>query len=337
MLRADTFLERGGNGRDADLIATLAPFDSLAAFIINTDLNVVACNEGAIKAFEIQDGAHLGSFKLSEEAQLILSEGLDAVFKEDGTPLRLLQVDSPTKTGPALFQIRKINVADQHGPGVALVITTQCHWQEIIGQILKEIFKLTLAEQGVVRGLVEGLSASAIAAERGTGEGTVRGQIKSVMAKMNARSQSEVIRLVLSLRDISKGSQEMRSLQHPLPARVSEGWIQAEVWKPFKTLILPDGRKMDYHDMGPVTGRPVLCSHMGYCLARWHAPMIMLAYRHSLRVICPIRPGYGLSDNIDPKASVLDAVRADTRYLLENLGIERLPYLAQGNEVPQVS
>lgn len=332
--RADTFLARHRDGdTQPDLGATLAPFDSLAAFIISKDLNVVACNDGAKLAYSAEIGAPLEALKLPQNAKELLADGLKSIFGNAGGTLRLLNLDSPTKTGPALFQIRKVPGANKAETGVALVITTQYHWQDVIGKILEEIFKLTLAEQGVVRGLVEGMDAKTIASERGTSEGTVRGQIKSLLSKMNARTQSEVIRLVLSLRDISEGSHVSPAMPNTAPLRVTDEWLQSEVWKPFKTLILPDGRKMDYHEMGPVTGRPVLYSHMGYAMVRWHAPMIKLAYRHSLRFICPIRAGYGQSDNLGPKADVLDAARNDTLFLLAHLGIKRLPYLTQGNDL----
>ncbi len=332
--RAATFLARSGDGSaQPDLAATLAPFESLAAFIISKDLSIVACNDGAKKAYAAKTGASMETLELSQDAKDVLANGLKSIFGNDGANQRLLHLESPTKTGPALFQIRKVLGVDHQETGVALVITTQYHWLDVIGKILEEIFKLTSAEQGVVRGLVEGMDAKSIAAERGTSEGTVRGQIKSLMSKMNARTQSEVIRLVLSLRDISEGSSPNPPHPNSAPLLVTDDWLQSEVWKPFKTIILPDGRKMDYHDMGPVTGRPVLYSHMGYCLARWHAPMIKLAYRHSLRIICPIRAGYGQSDDINEKEDVLATTRADTLFLLELLGIKRLAYLTQGNDL----
>jgi pimeloyl-ACP methyl ester carboxylesterase len=49
-----------------------------------------------------------------------------------------------------------------------------------------------------------------------------------------------------------------------------------------------------------------------------------------LRVIVPIRAGYGQSDQLHPKADVLAACRADTCELLAHLGIARLPYVPQG-------
>lgn len=94
----------------------------------------------------------------------------------------------------------------KRGAKHALVVTTRYHWQTALGQTLEEVFGLTSAEQGVVRALVEVLDVKSISTERGTSASTVRGQIKSILAKMNARTQSEVIRLVMSLRDVSQGA-----------------------------------------------------------------------------------------------------------------------------------
>jgi hypothetical protein len=50
-------------------------------------------------------------------------------------------------------------------------------------------------------------------------------------------------------------------------------------------------------------------------------------------IICLIRPGFSKSDNLDPKADVLETTRQDTLFLLTHLGIKRLPYLTQGNDL----
>jgi len=225
--RSDTFLARGRDG-DAgpDLEATLTPFDNLVAFVIGKELHIVVCNAGAKRAYAAKIGAPLAALHLPGDAREVLAGGLSGIFDGEGAPLRLLHLDSPAKAGPALFQIRKVMGADQQDTSIALIIITQYHWQVVIGNILEEIFKLTAAEQGVVRGLVEGLDAKAVAVECGTSEGTVRGQIKSLMSKMNARSQSEVIHPVLSLRDTSEGSHASTALPHTAPLRVTEDWYR---------------------------------------------------------------------------------------------------------------
>lgn len=332
--RADTFLSRGVVADDVpDLAAILTPFDALAAFIVDRNLQIVASNTGAQQAFGIEEGARLNALNLPHDALDVVQAGLRDVFRKTGSPDRLLKVELSEKLGPALFQIRKLESAGLGGAEHALIVTTRYHWQAALGQTLEEVFGLTAAEQGVVRALVEGHDAKSIAVKRGTSEGTVRGQIKSVLAKMSARTQSEVIRLVMSLRDVSQSVTPLVGQSIRTPVLVTNDWVHAEIWKPFRTLILPDGRRMDYHDMGPVTGAPVLYSHMGYGLVRWHEPMVKLAFSQGLRIICPIRAGYGQSDNIDAKADVLKSTREDTLYLLKHLGIGRLPFVTQGNDL----
>ena len=332
--RADTFLSRGPEAANGpDLAAILKPFDTLAAFVADRSLNVVACNDGAKLSFGIKDGSKLSDFDLTKEAQDALKETIAQVLAATDKPDRLLKMDFPGQRGPALFQIRLLAFDDPLHSEHVLVVTTQYHWQPALGDTLEEVFNLTVAEQGVVRALVEGMDTKAISATRGTSEGTVRGQIKSVLAKMNARTQSEVIRLVLSLRDVSQNADLQAEQTRTAPVLTSSDWLAAEVWKPFASITLPDGRRLDYHDMGPITGAPVLYSHMGYCMARWHKPMLKLLFQHGLRVICPIRAGYGRSDNLDPKEDILKATREDTRHLLSHLGIARLPYVTQGNDL----
>lgn len=332
--RAETFLARGQDVDDGpDLTKMLAPFEDLAAFIIDRDMRIVASNSGAQHALGIEDGTDLDHFHLPHNAQEQLLDTLGTVFATNDQPDRLLRLQFSGDQGPALFQIRGLSERANAAPQYALIVTTQYHWQPALGETLEDVFKLTITEQVVVRALVEGKDAKAIAAERGTSEGTVRGQIKSILAKMNARSQSEVIRLVLSLRDVSQNKPETAAPSAAKSEAVGQDWLSAQVYKPFETLTLPDGRRMDYHDMGPPTGAPILYTHMGYGLARWHAPMIKLAFQLGLRIIVPIRAGYGQSDVLDKNADVLKCGREDALFLLDHLGIQKLPYVCQGNDL----
>lgn len=193
------------------------------------------------------------------------------------------------------------------------------------------MFQLTTAEQNVVRLLIEGQDAKSIAATRATSEGTVRGQIKSITGKMNLRSQKDVVRLVMALGDFPKGATGKETVELATLGP-SENWLESEVWKPFRSVSVPDGRTLMYHDMGPPTGDPVLFSHMGSCMARWSRSMIQMAFERNLRVICPIRAGYGHSDHAKPTADPIETARNDTVFLLESLGISQLPFVAQGSD-----
>lgn len=332
--RAETFLSRASKiDAKPALAATLTPFNSVAAFIVGRDLTVLACNPGAQSVFGIEDGMNLSSMNVEAKAMEILKAGVQDVFTKADDPGRLLKIEFDGQHGPSLFQVRRVAKTALQPDDHALVVSTRYHWQSALGETLQEVFGLTAAEQGVVRAMVEGSDAKAIAAERGTSRGTVRGQIKSVLSKMHARTQSEVIRLVLSLRDVSQTDNVETITADRPPLYEASDCLTAEVWKPFRSVTLPDGRRMYYHDMGPTKGAPVLYSHMGYGMSRWHKPMLKLAFQHGLRIICPIRAGYGQSDNLDPKADILASTRADTLFLLKHLGIARLPYLTQGNDL----
>lgn len=333
--RAEVFLNRG-EAPPPSLSTLLAPFDTLAAAIVDSALTVVACNPGATRAFGLGEGDTLRSIKTDPEALDVFIEALKEIFVRDNKPDRLLKMEVGTKATQTLFQMHRLANPGPDGKPLVLLVTTQYNWHPSVGGTLEEVFQLTKAEQGVVRALVEGLDAKTIATERGTSEGTVRSQIKTILSKMNARSQSEVIRLVLSFRDVAQGL----AVDGKTPATVSPmspltlmDWLDAEVWKPFQVLARPDGRKLYYSDMGPLHGAPVLYSHMGFCAARWSRSMLKLAFRHNLRIICPIRAGYGPSTNLDRGADVVQVTRDDTLALLEHLGITRLPYLTQSSDL----
>lgn len=333
--RADTFLRRdkAGLDKDADINAALAPFASLAAFVVDRAQMVVAANDGSKESFGLEPGISLADGAVPADIYEPLADALTRTLSSSKPTQSLLKVETEASPTPIVFQIRQLPKTGASRDNLALVVTTKYHWNTYLGETLEEVFQLTAAERGIVRALVEGKSSKEISTERGTSEGTVRGQIKTVLSKMNARTQSEVIRLVLNLRDVSPGQRLPSNTVGSTSPLASTTWWRDEIWKPYQTLIMPDGRRMDYHIMGPPTGAPVMYSHMGYCLVRWHEPMVRMLYDLNLRIICPIRAGYGSSENIDPKADVLAETRGDTLFLLQHLGISRLPYLTQGNDL----
>lgn len=332
--RAETFLSRvQRQDAEPDFAEMLARFESLAAFVVNHKHHVVAANTGAEHGFGLETGASLDILDLPGVSLDALYECLALAFRSPEQTDRLIKVDLAKPRGTALFQIHKLPKLPGQNLSYALVVTTQYHWHAALGQTLHDVFQLASAEQAVVRALVEGMDAKTIAKSRGTSEGTVRGQIKSILSKMNARTQSEVIRLVMSLQEVSKTAHPTSDHANSRPDVSPVDWHHAEVWKPFDTLTLPDGRRMDYLDMGPNIGAPILFTHMGYGMARWHRPMIRLAFKLGLRVIVPMRAGYGHSDNVGMTEDILAVTRADTLFLLDHLGIDRLPYVPQGNDL----
>lgn len=336
--RADMFLSRhGSEDQEALLREILEPFDASAAMILNAQLNVVAVNAGAANAYALAEGNDLSDLQLYDAEKEELIRVLTHLARNPQAPARLLNFESMTTGRPVIFHVKRLgglgkgDVANTEG--LVLVVTTEFYWAPELNQTLEEVFTLSSAERSVVQALVEGKDAKAIADLRGTSVDTVRTQIRAILGKTKSRSQSELIRLVLSLRDVIGSKADASRSQTGGNLRLSTDWLDAEVWKPLETMTLADGRQMQYHVQGPADGAPILFSHMGYGQLRWPKPILKLAYRHGLRAISPVRPGYGQSDNVDRTADLLPILRSDTCQLLDHLGIARLPYLTQGNDL----
>lgn len=330
--RAQAILQRGETTQP-ELMDYLRPYNNLAAFLVSRSLRIEAANPGAVTAFGLTIGAGMPDLAIPVEMRDMLIQTLDEVLASTtATPERLLKAELPSKGGTILFRVLRLDDAFAAGP-LALVVSTQFQWRSAISALLGDVFQLTAAEQDVVRRLVAGKDAKTIATERATSEGTTRGQIKSITAKMNLRSQTDIVRLVMTLGDFPKGPAQGPGEDHNM-ADPPNNWLEKEVWKPFRTLTLPDGRRLDYHDMGPLAGHPVLLSHMGSCMVRWPRPMLRLAFRHNLRILCPIRAGYGFSDAASGQSDAFATHRADTAFLLESLGLGPLPFVAQGTDFP---
>jgi DNA-binding CsgD family transcriptional regulator/pimeloyl-ACP methyl ester carboxylesterase len=332
LTRAGALLQRA-EGAQTDLDHHLQPFDNLAALIVNSALQVEAMNTGAQTSLRAQIGASLSDIQCPPDVRDALLQTVKDVLFRPSLTERLLKVDASEKSGFMLFRVMRLDQILPSGPAV-LIASTLLHLQDTLPDLLKSVFHLTEAEQSIVGRLTEGQTAKQIAQLRGVSEGTVRGQIKSILGKMNVGSQSDIIRLTLTLNKFPKGITPRSVAGLRMAPSLSEDWLDAEVWKPFNTCTLPDGRSLVFHDMGPATGTPILFSHMGSCMVRWTRPMLKQAYAHNLRIICPIRAGYGHSDPHNRATDVFDATRADVWHLLTRLGLSRLPYAVQGSDLP---
>lgn len=321
--RAKTFLARF-EPTEPDHASLLKRYDRFAAFIVAQNGIVELANTGAHAVFGLKAGDRLGNAELSEE----VSRNLTAILRQARAASEehqiLLRMDSANQKGAVLMRSQRLAQS-----GSVLIVSTHFQWNTGTDRILAEAYGLTQAERHVVRLLVEGKDTKSISAQRQTTEGTTRGQIKSIISKMNLRSQTDVVRVTAMLGELP-GIEEDTLVK---PA-IQKNWLSQEVWKPFSSTTLPDGRKQAYHDMGPVDGDPVLLSHLGSCMVRWTEPMLRLAFEHKLRVICPIRAGYGQSQLPDGPYDPFDLNTRDTESLLDHLGIVALPYVVQGSDFP---
>jgi pimeloyl-ACP methyl ester carboxylesterase/DNA-binding CsgD family transcriptional regulator len=321
--RAMAFLARL-EPSEPDHASLLKRYDRFAAFIIAQNGTVEMANAGAHAAFGLKAGDRLGSADLSGEVLQKLRAILPEARTASDAHQILLRMESAKQKGSVLWHLQRLPQSAS-----VLVVSTHFQWNSATDKILADAYGLTQAERHVVRLLVEGQDTKSISEQRQTAEGTTRGQIKSVISKMNLRSQTDIVRVTVMLG-------EMPGIEDNTVAKptIYKNWLEQEVWKPFGTNTLPDGRRQTYHDMGPIDGDPVLLSHLGSCMVRWTEPMLRLAFEHRLRVICPIRAGYGQSHLPDAAYDPFELTSRDTAALLDHLGIAALPYVVQGSDYP---
>lgn len=225
-------------------------------------------------------GDRFAQFNLPADVQNALTQLAKEVLKHPKGYEQLLKVETQTRKGTILFRVLRIAHTPDNSPA-ALIVSTHFQWRTAIGGILHSALGVTHAEQGVVRLLAEGQDAKSIANTRGTSVGTVRTQIKSIISKMNLRSQMDVIRFAVTLGTFSKKTEHDDTAYTHLAPELTRHWLEQEVWKPFRSLTLPDGRTSTYHDMGPADGNPVLTSYLGSCMVRWPKSMIQLAFQNN--------------------------------------------------------
>lgn len=347
--RAESILERLDDApRGTPLERILAPFDTTAAMIVNSTLQIVALNSIAEQVFSIQAGdpVDMLPFEENDSDQLMLS--LRRLLRQKSANGKLIHLKSSTDAGRVVVFHAKwcdpswVEDTDPVDTTMlrsshVLLASTELHWPPALDQTLQEVFGLTDAERDIVRALVDGKALKVIARDRGRSLGTVRTQLKSVLSKTRAHSQSELIRVTLSLMDVIERSPELtrkNSNRPPVGTLSSNNQAaQPPAYIPYSTLTLQDGRKLDYLVQGPDDGNPIIFSHMGYGLARWHPPALKLAEQHQLKVVTPVRSGFGKSDPVKKSDDILAVTRNDTLVVMDKLGIERCPYVVQGNDM----
>ncbi|MGD9862159.1 MAG: alpha/beta fold hydrolase [Pseudodonghicola sp.] len=168
-------------------------------------------------------------------------------------------------------------------PDEALVVIEplQVRWSERAEALLARSFGLSPAELDLVRHLMAGRSLRQIAEETHRSEHTVRNQSKSVLAKTGTPSQADLIRLVSVLcREGVEGTEPAG----PGPFGGRRHWLTTAA-----------GRGFEVYEFGPPDGRPVLFLHGMMEALAGLARIRPALQRRGLRVLAPVRPGYGHS------------------------------------------
>jgi len=321
--RASVFLARYEATReDGNYRSVLEDIPRSAAFLSDGGPGIVAFNRPAAIAFGLRDGAPIASLPFEADDISTLRSIIHKVATGRAERVITLRLRSTITGSPVIVRIGPVEAP--HPRPLALVMSTELVWPEGFEWTVQEAFGLTSAEVEIVRGITLGLPLKDIAESRGRSTETVRTQVRSILAKTEAHSQSELVRVVLGLMDVSLMPNDPGG---PLP---EPGTLQPVAFAHFKT---PQGRRMEWIEFGSPTGAPCLFLHQHFGFIRWPATAERSARLRGMRVIVPVRAGYGRTDPLAPGVTDLDGVVADYLSLLDHLGIRRTAILSLGADL----
>ncbi len=321
--RAWLFLDRFEEtvGKSA-VVAALSDVGRAAAFVSVDGKTIHAANASANQIFGIGTDSHLSSLPLEAEDLDALGSAVRDITSRRREKALLMRGRSPRTGGPIVLRVLPL----QDGPTLyALVVTTELAWPDGLSDTIREAFDLTLAEVEIVRAITEGRPVKEIALDRGRSTETVRTQLRSILAKTETHSQSELIRIILGLMDVVGVSGERQGVPVATPGKLRP--------IPFSTITTPDGRRLDYIEFGDPGGRPCLFLPIDYGLTRWPASAEQAAERRGMRVIVPIRAGYGHSSPMPHNVHYAQQCAIDFGNLLKHLGVRRAAVVALGADL----
>lgn len=325
--RASIFLDRFEATRpDGHYRSILNDIPRSAAFVSDGGPVLTAFNRAAAVAFGLEEQARFDSLPFEPEDRAMLRDVVRRMagpLADAGEKVITLRIRSVVTGGPVIIRVSRVERDEE--PPLALVISTELAWPEGFETTVRDAFGLTGAEVEIVQGITLGLPVREIAAARGRSQETVRTQLRSILSKTETHSQSELVRVVLGLMDVAT----LPSTHVDVAARRSANPRQVE----FRALRLPDGRRLDYIEFGDPEGRPVLYMHLDYGLIRWPRSAEKAAMARRLRIVVPVRAGYGGSSPLPASVDRTLVCSQDYAAALDHLGIRRVTVVALGADL----
>ncbi len=318
LARALAILDRITVAEAQRVQAVLAGVES-AAMVIGTFGIVIAANQPAQVAHGLFPGDTISNAS-SNPVTLEILDRMDTLLTRGSGAEAVVCLRSPDTDRLVVLHLRTIEA--ERGTRQLLAITSECIWPERLSVLLADAFDLTAAEISVLRAVTAGDTVAQIAARAGRSQGTVRTQVHALLAKTGARSQVELVRLTnLLLRslpgtDASTPDNDRRPILRRRP------------------LLLPDGRRLDVFLFGDPRGRPVLWlqSTLGLFVPTRSADSDLR--RRRIRVLVPIRAGFGASDPAPEGSDVYALAVADTLATLAEFGLEFCSRRCSGRRHP---
>ncbi|MCX7286617.1 MAG: LuxR C-terminal-related transcriptional regulator [Rhodobacterales bacterium] len=316
MRRATVFLDRyeAAAGQSGEK-SILSGIQRSAAFLADGGALVVGCNRSAEIAFGVREGGPLSQLPFDPEDRQLLADVIRRVAARREEKVVTLRIRSTVTDSPVILRVSPVVGGPVTGGGaaaLALVVSTELVWPDGFQTTVQEAFGLTAAEVEIVRGVTLGLPLRDIAEARGRSVETVRTQVRSVLAKTETHSQSELVRVVLGLMDLALVPTSGETALPPVSALEP---------RPLREVKGPDKRRLTWIEFGDPAGLPVLYMHLDFGLIRWPAVAERAAAAQGLRVIVPVRSGYGRTEALPKGADHLAGVTRDYAAVMDHLGL----------------
>lgn len=322
--RAEEILERGQAEDRQDAVATLmARFSQSTAILVNARQEVLAVNGASEQLFGVRPGERLTRADLAHDTRNALLTLVrkrlarpDAFAQASDSVLALHRHDQPR---PVLLQLH-VHQLPRIGE-VVLILSSDLIWPDGFDGVLSAAFGLTPTETAVIRRLINSENIQEIATARDRSIDTIRTQVKTILSKTGTRSQAELIRIVLMMMHMATGPTARLDPEDPADTAHTIRW---------QSLTLRDGRRMDYREFGAAEGRPVVVWPMDYGFTRWPQAAERRAKALGLRVILPLRGGYGPSETPPARGLISEHYARDVAELVRHLGLPPCPHLSMG-------
>jgi DNA-binding CsgD family transcriptional regulator/pimeloyl-ACP methyl ester carboxylesterase len=251
-----------------------------ATMLIGAGGRIEALNQAAGILYQAKVGDAVLDLLMADDAQPALTRALAKVRRSEEVGRELFGGTNPLTTEP--ISIAVASYGEESAPGLLVLSTNEIAWPPSIERTLTELFKLTQAEIAVLRLVVEGKRPRQIADARSASEATVRTQLRALYDKTSSNTQTDLVRWLLGL-----------VLMHDLLAPTSER--SHAVRGPSEHLIGTGDQKTAYRTFGPPSGRPVLMMHCDMTGDGLTPDLQGQLSQRNVRMIVPIRPGYGKS------------------------------------------
>lgn len=323
--RATAFLDRFEQAQDRDRGGSvLDAFPRTAGFLGDGGDRLKSVNAAAVRAFGLDaSAARLSGLPFDSAEIAALSEAMRRAATGRQVTPAMLRVHSQRSGSPVILRISP--VAGDGARPLAMVLSTEMVWHQEFADTVREAFGLTQAEVEVVEAVTEGRPLKDVAEARGRSLETVKTQMKSILAKTETHSQSELVRVILGLMDLMAHPDRSTGANLPYAGRLRPVALQE--------MRTSGGRLLEWIEYGSPTGAPLVVMPQVFMLARWPAQAEAMARDRNIRVIVPIRAGYGRSAPLPSNQDYTQGTTTDYIAVLDHLGIRSCAVLAFGAEL----